>query len=109
MSDSMVEPTTGRVRPPVHPGEVLLADFMEPLGLSQNRLALEISLAAPTINGIIHGRRSVTAPVALRLGRYFGTSAEVWLNLQTRYDLEMARMKVGAEVERTVRPRSVAA
>ena len=73
---------------PVHPGEILLEDFMKPLKLSQNRLAREIGVPPRRINEIIHGKRAVTADTAMRLSRFFGTSAQVWLNLQAEYELD---------------------
>ena len=73
---------------PVHPGEILLEDFMKPLNLSQNRLAREIGVPPRRINEIIHGKRAVTADTAMRLSRFFGTSAQVWLNLQAEYELD---------------------
>lgn len=89
---------------PVHPGEVLREEFMEPLGLSMNRLALDLHVPVTRIAEIVHERRSITADTALRLGRFFRTSPEFWLNLQARHDLEMARDKEQAKVEREVRP-----
>ncbi len=89
---------------PVHPGEVLREEFMEPLGLSMNRLALDLHVPITRISEIVHERRAVTADTALRLGRFFGTSPEFWLNLQARHDLEIARDKKQAKVEREVRP-----
>ena len=89
---------------PVHPGEVLREEFMEPLGLSMNRLALDLHVPVTRIAEIVHERRAITADTALRLGRFFGTSAEFWLNLQARHDLEMTRDKEQAKVEREVRP-----
>ncbi len=89
---------------PVHPGEVLREEFMEPLGLSMNRLALDLHVPVTRISEIVHERRAVTADTALRLGRFFGTSPEFWLNLQARHDLEIARDKKQAKVEREVRP-----
>ena len=76
---------------PVHPGEILMEEFLEPMGVSQYRLAKDISVPARRINEIVHGRRSITADTALRLGRFFGNSPQFWLNLQTRYDLEVAQ------------------
>lgn len=76
---------------PIHPGEVLLHDFMEPLGLSQYRVAKEISVPPRRINEIVHGLRGITADTALRLSRYFGLTDQYWLNLQSLYDLQMAR------------------
>lgn len=76
---------------PIHPGEVLLHDFMEPLGLSQYRVAKEISVPPRRINEIVHGLRGITADTALRLSRYFGLTDQYWLNLQALYDLQMAK------------------
>lgn len=76
--------------PPIHPGEVLSEEFLVPLGLSQTRLAIELGVPAPRINGIVRGKRAITADTALRLGRFFGTSPELWMNLQGRYELETA-------------------
>jgi addiction module HigA family antidote len=75
--------------PPIHPGEILREEFLEPMGISQYRLAKDISVPPRRINEIVHGKRSVTADTALRLGRFFGMSPQFWLNLQTRYDLEI--------------------
>ena len=74
---------------PIHPGEILREEFLEPMGISQYRLAKDISVPPRRINEIVHGKRSITADTALRLGRFFGMSAQFWLNLQTRYDLEV--------------------
>jgi antitoxin HigA-1 len=87
---------------PIHPGEVLLADFLEPLEVSQYRLAHGISVPPRRINEIVHGKRSVTADTALRLARYFGTSAQFWLNLQARFDLETERDRLGARLKSEV-------
>ena len=76
--------------PPIHPGEILMEEFIEPMGLSQYRLAKDISVPPRRINEIVHGKRGITADTALRLGRFFGMSPQFWLNLQTRYDLEVA-------------------
>ena len=88
---------------PVHPGEILLEEFLKPFGMSQYRLAKGISVPPRRINEIVHGKRSVTANTALRLARFFGTSDRFWLNLQTRYDLEVEKDRLGdlleAEVE----------
>ena len=75
--------------PPIHPGEILMEEFLEPMGISQYRLAKDISVPPRRINEIVHGKRSITADTALRLGRFFGMSPQFWLNLQTRYDLEI--------------------
>jgi len=90
--------------PPVHPGEVLLEEFLKPMQLSQNRLALEIGVHARRINEIVLGKRSVTADTALRLARYFGTSPQFWLGLQNDYDLDIAREALGSRLDREVRP-----
>jgi addiction module HigA family antidote len=75
--------------PPIHPGEILREEFLEPMGISQYKLAKDISVPPRRINEIIHGKRSITADTALRLGRFFNMSPQFWLNLQTRYDLEV--------------------
>jgi antitoxin HigA-1 len=89
--------------PPIHPGEVLLTEFLEPLGITQYRLAQDIAVPARRINEIVHGKRGITADTALRLARYFGLSESFWLNLQMRYDLEMAKdrlkERLGQEVK----------
>ena len=87
---------------PIHPGEVLLEDYLNPLGLSQYRLAQDISVPPRRINEIVHGNRSVTADTALRLGRYFGTSEQFWLNLQSHYDLEMEKDRLGDRLKKEV-------
>ncbi len=88
--------------PPIHPGEILLEEFLEPLGLSQYRLAKGISVPPRRINEIVHGKRAVTADTALRLARFFGTSDRFWLNLQTRFDLEVQKDKLGKLLETQV-------
>jgi antitoxin HigA-1 len=88
---------------PIHPGEVLALDFLEPLGLSQYRLAKDISVPARRINEIVHGVRAISADTALRLARYFGTTDRFWLNLQARYDLEVERDRLGSKLEKEVR------
>lgn len=80
---------------PIHPGEVLLEDFLSPLGISQYRLAKDISVPPRRINEIVHGQRSVSADTALRLGRYFGVSARFWLNLQAQFDLDVETDRLG--------------
>ena len=94
--------------PPIHPGEILREEFMKPLGLSVNRLALELRVPVTRISDIVRCRRSITAVTALRLGRYFGTSAQIWMNLQAKYDLQMAEDREGQEIERQVQPRKAA-
>jgi len=86
----------------IHPGEVLLEEFLQPLGLSQNRLAREIGVPPRRINEIVHGKRSVSADSALRLARYFGTSEAFWMGLQDDFDLEEARRRLGSRLEREV-------
>lgn len=88
---------------PIHPGEILLEDFMKPLGLSQYRLAQDIGVAPIRISQIVHGQRAITVDTALRLARYFGTSAAVWLRLQVRYDLEVAEKTLGDQINREVK------
>ena len=93
---------------PVHPGEVLLEEFLKPLHLSQNRLAIEIGVDARRINEITLGTRSISADTALRLARYFGVSAQFWMGLQAEYDLDVAVDRMGNRLEREVRPRAIA-
>ena len=88
---------------PVHPGEVLLGEFLKPMGISQNRLALSIGVHARRINEIVLGERSITADTALRLAKYFGTSAKFWLGLQGDYDLDVAQDQLGDRLEAEVR------
>lgn len=91
---------------PVHPGEVLLEEFMRPLGLSANALAKALHVTPARINEVVRGRRGVTADTALRLARYFGGDAQSWLNLQVAYELRSAELASGREIEREVRPRA---
>lgn len=90
--------------PPVHPGEVLLEDFLKPLGISQYRLAMEMKVYPRKINEIVHGKRAITADTALRLSRYLGTSAELWMNLQSLYDLEKTRDEIADQLLSEVKP-----
>ncbi|MGB8886040.1 MAG: HigA family addiction module antitoxin [Candidatus Korobacteraceae bacterium] len=90
--------------PPIHPGEILHEDFMKPLGLSMNRLALDLHVPVTRIAEIVHQRRGITPDTALRLGRYFNTSARFWLNAQSSYDLEVAQDALQRTIERDVRP-----
>jgi addiction module HigA family antidote len=92
---------------PVHPGEVLLEEFLVPLGITQYRLAKDISVPPRRINEIVHGVRDITADTALRLARYFGTSERFWLNLQARYDLEREKDRLGKRLAREVLKRAV--
>ena len=91
---------------PVHPGEILREEFLIPLALSQYRLAKETSVPPRRINEIVRGQRAISADTALRLARYFGNSERFWLNLQSRYDLEVERERLGKRLEREVRVRS---
>ncbi len=89
---------------PIHPGEILRAEFMEPLRLSMNRLALDLRVPVTRIAEIVHERRGITPDTALRLARYFHTSARFWLNLQSAYDLEVAEDAVSRDIEREIQP-----
>jgi addiction module HigA family antidote len=91
---------------PIHPGEILLEEFLEPLEISQYRLAKDISVPPRRINEIVHGLRAITADTALRLARYFGTSERFWLNLQIRYDLEVEKDRLGSRLEKEVLQRA---
>ena len=93
---------TRKKLPPVHPGEILLEEFLKPLELSQYRVARDLSVPPRRINEIVHGHRGVTADTALRLARYFGTSPRFWLNLQARYDLEVENDRLGGRLRKEV-------
>lgn len=95
-----------RLLEPILPGTVLVHEFLTPLGISQNRLARDLDVPVGRVNEIVHGKRGITADTALRLARYFGTSAELWLNLQSDYDLRVARRVLGDDIDRV---RTVAA
>jgi antitoxin HigA-1 len=95
--------------PPIHPGEILLEEFLKPLGMSMNKLAEELHVPANRITQIVEGDRSITGETALRLARYFGTSPEFWLGMHKDYELQVARDQFEAEVERQVHPRDKAA
>ncbi len=88
---------------PVHPGEILVEEFLTPLSVSQYRLAKDISVSARRINEIVHGKRAITADTALRLSRYFGLSDRFWLNLQSRYDLEIEKDRLRDRIEKGVK------
>lgn len=88
--------------PPIHPGEILLEEFLKPMGISQYRLAKSTNVPARRINEIVHCNRAITANTALRLSKFFGTSDRFWLNLQTRYNLEVEKDKLGSRLEREV-------
>ena len=92
---------------PVHPGEILFEEFLKPLGISQYRLAKDISVPPRRVNEIIHGIRRITADTSLRFARYFGTSEHFWLNLQTHHDLETEKDRLGRRLEREVLKRAV--
>ena len=92
---------------PLHPGEILLEEFLTPLEISQYRLAKDISVPPRRINEIVHGTRAITADTALRLARYFGTSERFWLNLQARYDLETEKDRLGNRLDKEVLRRAV--
>lgn len=90
--------------PPIHPGETLREDFMKPLGLTANRLAINLRVPAARVGEIVNGRRAITADTALRLARYFGNSPQFWLNLQANYDLERAEDEVGHRIADEIKP-----
>jgi len=92
--------------PPIHPGEILQEEFLSPLGISQYRLAKDTSVPPRRINEIVRGQRSVSADTALRLARYFGTSEKFWINLQSRFDLETEKDRLGDRLEKEVRVRA---
>jgi len=91
---------------PIHPGEILLEEFMRPLGISINRLSRDLAVPPGRISAIVNSKRAVTADTALRLGRYFGVSAELWVGLQADYDLRVAERAVGPEIAARVRRHS---
>ena len=92
--------------PPVHPGEILHEEFLAPLGISQYRLAKDISVPPRRINEIVHGKRAISTDTALRLARYFGSSERLWLNLQARYDLEVEKDRLGERLDQEVTVRA---
>ncbi len=92
--------------PPIHPGEILIEEFLKPMGISQYRLAKDISVPPRRINEIVHGKRSISADTALRLGRFFGISPQFWLNLQTRFDLEVTEDLLAERLEKEVQVHS---
>lgn len=92
-----------RVYEPVHPGEILEEEFLKPMEISQYRVAIDTGVPPRRINEIVHGKRRISADTALRLSLYFGTSAEFWMNLQSKYDLEMERDRSEAEIKKQVR------
>jgi addiction module HigA family antidote len=94
--------------PPIHPGETLREDFLRPLGLTANRLAIELLVPVTRINDIVRGKRAITADTALRLARYFGTTPQFWMNLQANYELELAQDERGPEIGGRIRPHRAA-
>ena len=97
---------TKREFPPIHPGEILLEDFLKPMDISQYYVAHSIGVPPRRINEIVHGKRGITADTALRLGRFFGMEAQFWINLQTRYDLEVTREELSDRLNEEVKHRS---
>jgi len=95
---------TKRDFPPIHPGEILLTEFLEPMGITQYRLAKDIGVTPRRINEIVHGRRAITADTALRLGRFFSMEAQFWLTLQTHYDMEVALEALEDRLDKEVHP-----
>ncbi len=101
-----MNPSDTQLLEPIHPGEILREEFMTPLHLSANALALALRVPATRLSEILNGRRGISADTGLRLARYFGTSAELWLGLQVEYDLRVAKRKLGPVVDRDVQPRA---
>ena len=97
-----------KIMPPIHPGETLLEDFLKPLGLTANRLAIELQVPVTRVNDIVRGKRAVTADTALRLARYFGTTPQFWMNLQANYNLKVAQDARGSEIADRIRPHRAA-
>jgi addiction module HigA family antidote len=91
-----------KIMGPIHPGEILLKEFLEPMGITQYRLSKDISVVPRRVNEIVHGKRAITADTALRLSRYFGTSERFWMNLQIRYDMELQKDLLGDRLEKEV-------
>lgn len=89
---------------PIHPGEILLEEFLEPMGISQYRLAKDLQVPPRRINEIVHGKRRISADTALRLARFFGTSERFWMNLQVRYDLEVEKDRLGDRLDQEMKP-----
>jgi addiction module HigA family antidote len=97
-----------KTMPPIHPGETLREDFLKPLGLSANRLAMELIVPVTRVNDIVRGKRAITADTALRLAHYFGTTPQFWMNLQANYDLERAEDARGSEIAGRIQPHQAA-
>lgn len=106
MSNSSTTTDDGLIKP-IHPGEVLMADFIEGFGITQNKLAVSIGVPPRRINEIVHGKRGITADTAIRLAKYFGTSEEFWMNLQSHYELRTERRALGDQIA-DIRPLRVA-
>ena len=87
------------IYPPIHPGEILMEEFLDPMGITQHKLAVSIGVPPRRINEIVHGKRRITADTALRLGRFFGVTAQFWINLQSHYDLEVESEAIASELE----------
>lgn len=98
---------TDKLYPPIHPGEILMEDFIEAFGITQHRLSVAIGVPPRRINEIVHGKRGITADTALRLGRYFGIDPQFWLNLQSRYEIELAHDRAADEID-AIKPLEVA-
>ena len=99
---------TNKMRP-IHPGEILREEYLAPLGMTPHALAMELRVPAPRINDVVRERRGVTVDTALRLSRYFDTTAQFWMNLQSSYDLKIAEREVGGKIEREIHPMQMAA
>ena len=97
---------SGERLPPIHPGEILRDDFLRPMGLSVYGLARALKVSRPRVNDIVLGRRGISVDTALRLGRYFGTTPEFWVHLQTRYDLDVAERTIRPGIDREIEPRA---
>ena len=97
---------TRKVLPPIHPGKILMEEFLIPMAISQYRLAKDIGVSARRVNEIVHGKRAISADTALRLSRYFGMSERFWINLQGRYDIEVGKHLLSDRLDREVRPRT---
>jgi addiction module HigA family antidote len=97
-----------KIMPPIYPGETLREDFLKPLGLTANRLAIELQVPVTRVTDIVRGKRAITADTALRLARYFGTTPQFWMNLQSNYDLEVAQDVRGSEIADRIRPHRAA-
>src|SRR3989441_10705559 len=101
-------PKKKKTMPPIHPGETLREDFLKPLGLTANRLAIELQVPVTRVNDVVRGKRAITADTALRLARYFGTAPQFWMNLQANYDLELVQDEHGMEIVDRIRPHRAA-